>query len=554
MFHSVQLFVDRARASLPDFRITSRNAAAVAELCDRLEGLPLAIELAAARASAMTPSQMLAHLGRRFEFLVSRKRGVAERHRTMRAAIDWSWRLLSPELQTFFARLSVFRGGWTAEAAEAVCDEPLALDHLAMLRECSLVQTDDRGSEMRFRMLETLREYGDEQLTSVERTLAQRRHWEFFLSLAEEAKPHLQGPDQLIWLDRLDAEHDNLRAALERLRDDPDGGDLGLRMCSTAMRFWHTRCNWTEGRTSLLAAIAHAGAQARTEARADALNLAGSFSMQLGDFTDARALCEQSLQIRRDLDNHAGIANSLNALSNIAVSLNDYATGRALLEEALPHSRDAGDRRVEARVLYSLGNTVSYQEDYEFAFRCLDASLSIHRSLGDTVEIARGLFGLGSSFAEQSKWPEAKEYLEEALGIQRDLGDAAGQAIALNWLATVFRNEGLLHRAEESLLESLTLGLRIGSRRVGLGTLENLVRLACAWSQYVRAARIYAAADDMSEAMGRSRQPNDRQIIEQLMAVMRLGMGDERLDQELQIGRAMTWEQAVAYALNSTND
>src|SRR5205823_9285839 len=206
LFESVRLFVDRAQAAKPDFRITNSNAPAIAELCDRLEGMPLAIELAAARALVLTPSQMLVQLGNRFEFLVSRKRGIAERQRTLRAAVDWSYRLLSPDMQRFFAQLYVFRGGWTLEAAEAVCEEPLALDMLAQLRECSLVSTQEGESGIRFRMLESLREYAEVQLSVEERASLRGRHADFFVAEAEEAETRLKGPEQALRLNRLQTE------------------------------------------------------------------------------------------------------------------------------------------------------------------------------------------------------------------------------------------------------------------------------------------------------------------------------------------------------------
>ena len=263
MYESVTLFVDRAQAVKPDFRVTNQNAAAVAELCDRLEGLPLAIELAAARAQVLTPVQMLAQLSRRFEFLVSRKRGVAERQRTLRAAVDWSYRLLAPDLQRFFARLSVFRGGWSVEAAEEVCDEPLALDFLAQLRECSLVLTEEVGGEIRFRLLEMLREYAAERLTAGEEELAARRHRSYYLDLAIRSEPKLTGPDPAEWLNRLEANVDNFRAALalrsvssrdgRALQSETDDPAIATRMslAVSLSRFWSIRGHSREGRRAV---------------------------------------------------------------------------------------------------------------------------------------------------------------------------------------------------------------------------------------------------------------------------------------------------------------
>jgi predicted ATPase/DNA-binding SARP family transcriptional activator len=212
---SVRLFVDRAQAVKPDFQVTKANAADVAELCKRLEGIPLAIELATARVQVLTPAQMIARFDERFDLLLNRKRGVASRHRSLRAALDWSYELLTPELQRFFAELSVFRGGWTLEAAEEVCQQPHALDYLTGLRECSLIATEEDEFGMRFRMLETLREYASGRLDPDRRAMLGQRHAEFYLALAERAEPELRGPKQAEWLKQLSIEYDNLQSVLD---------------------------------------------------------------------------------------------------------------------------------------------------------------------------------------------------------------------------------------------------------------------------------------------------------------------------------------------------
>jgi non-specific serine/threonine protein kinase len=261
--------------------------------------MPLAIELAAARAQVLTPTQMLSQLGKRFEFLVSRKRGVTERQRTLRAAIDWSYRLLPTELQQFFAGLSVFRSGWTAEAAEAVTGEPLALDYLAQLRECSLVLADDTGQEMRFRMLDTLREYAGEKLTEAGAVPAVRqRHAEFFLRFVEEG----QGIEQPGWLDRLDIENDNLRAALDYcLQDDSEAGaarvELALRLAGLLWRFWLRRGHWSEARRRLAAVLERTQNAAPTKVRAEALAGAGEFAYAQSDYAAAEDYWKQRLDV-----------------------------------------------------------------------------------------------------------------------------------------------------------------------------------------------------------------------------------------------------------------
>lgn len=247
---SVQLFLDRAQAVRPDYQITQANTEAMAQLCRHLEGIPLAIELAAAQAKVLTPSQMLGQLARRFDFLVSRRRDAIKRHRTLRSAIDWSHQQLAPELQRFFAGLSVFRGGWEIAAAETVCEESGAADYLMKLQENSFIVVEEYAGTMRFRMLETVREYAEQRLSETERTELLRRHADFFLQLAETAEPELGKLEQAEWLKRLEAEHDNIRAALECCKADEKCAD-GLQLASSLLRYWTGNGHPNEGRDFL---------------------------------------------------------------------------------------------------------------------------------------------------------------------------------------------------------------------------------------------------------------------------------------------------------------
>lgn len=246
-FASIRLFLDRAQAARPDFQITRENAATVAALCERLEGMPLAIELAAAWVGTLTVSQILVRLAHRFDLLTSRRKDLSARHRTLRAAIEWSYRLLPAELQPFFVGLSVFRGGWTLEAAEAVCAEPRALEYLPQLRERSLILAEETPSGMWFRLMETLREYAGEQLSEETRKTLKTQHLRFFLRFATEAQSHLHGPEQARWLEALEQQHDNLRAALEWSREEPAHIADGLRLASHLHFFWHVRGHLAEG-------------------------------------------------------------------------------------------------------------------------------------------------------------------------------------------------------------------------------------------------------------------------------------------------------------------
>jgi tetratricopeptide (TPR) repeat protein len=445
---SVALFVDRAQAVDADFQVTARNAAAVAGLCQRLEGLPLAIELAAARAGVLTPQEMLARLEDRFELLVSRQRRADPRHRSLRATLDGSYQLLSRELQRFFASLSVFRGGWTVAAAEAVCEAPRALEYLEQLRECSLVQATETAGEIRFHLLETLREYGAEQLAAEDRSGVARRHAEFFLALAETAEPGLTGADQELWLERLEREHDNLRTALAWSIESGEY-QFGLRLGGALEEFWHARAYSREGRDQLLRLLGQSGAEACTAARARALRVAGRFVGRL-DVETARALLEESLAIRRRLEDRAGSADSLEYLGWMVQRQGDLAGARALLGESLAIRRELSDQRGLASVLPVLALVALTQGDVPAARALLEESLAIRRELGDRRGILTVLCAMGELEAERS-------LLEEALATARELGDKELTARALTRLGCAADGEDEYAAARALLEESLAI-------------------------------------------------------------------------------------------------
>ena len=532
---SVHLFVDRAQAASPDFQVTKGNAAAVAELCNRLEGIPLAIELAAARAQMLTPAQMLTQLKRRFDFLVSRKRDVAERHRTLRAAIDWSSHLLSPELQRFFARLSVFRGGWTLEAAEAVCfaedtriqgykdangDSPSAslhpcipasdpLDLLAQLRECSLILSEERGQEMRYRMLETLREYAGELLSDDERVELSRRHAQYFLKLAEQAEPELEGPHEALWFARLDAEHDNLRAALEWCHAADDEIEVDLRLSATLMHFWYVRGYISEGREHLAIALSRATPASVSRERVKALYAAGVLAFCQNDYKSARAFHEESLIISRQLGDMGDIALSLNRLGLVAFHQGDVVAAKVLLERAL----------------------------------------AIRRELGNKQDIAPSLNNLGHVARRQGNLALARSYYEESLTLFREIGHDEGIADSFSGLGQVAHNQGDWVQASGLFREALMMFLKIGHRRGIAGQLLLLGVLLSGQGQAEQAARLLGAAAALCEAVGSPLNPYQQMEHEALLTTLRKALGEPALTIAYEAGRTLSWEEAAADAL-----
>ncbi len=581
-FESVRLFVDRAQAAKPDLRITNSNAPAVAELCDRLEGIPLAIELAAARALVLTPSQMLAQLGNRFEFLVSRKRGIAERQRTLRAAVDWSYRLLAPDLQRFFAQLFVFRGGWTVEAAEAVCEEPLALDMLAQLRECSLVTTQESESRIRFRMLESLREYAEEQLSEEERADVQRRHADYFLATAENRS-------QVMWQTRMETEHGNMQAALRWLQTADGGAQPGLRLASALLWFWAHRGHWGEGRNWFEAVLAKQGAEGRTLARANALHGAGKIACFQADYAQARAYYEESLTIlqvfgdrlrtdyvlhglgevayyvgdvalarslfaqglaiRREKDDRWAIFSSLYGLGLVASVETDLALARSYFEESLTILQVFGDRDRTAPLLNALGDVAYYLGDYVRAQPYFEDSLAISRESGNQYFTACALNRLGMVACAQGDYVRARSYQEESLTIQQEVGDRRGIAHSMHCLGIVAFREGDFALARSMFVTAFAIRQETGDRITIAYALKTSADLAAAQGEMEIAARLWGAMANLREATGSPLPPNEREEFDRRVAESQAALGETAFAAAWEAGRAMTWEQAVAYAL-----
>ena len=514
LYESVQLFVDRAQAVRPDFQLTTSNAAAISELCDRLEGHPLALELAASRAQALSPAQMLAQLANRFSFLVTRKKDIATRHRTMRAAIDWSYDLLSPELRQIFAQLAVFRGGFTLEAVESVCDEPLALDYLAQLRECSLIVTREEGEETRFGMLETLREYAGERLTGDERTELSRRHALYFLEMAEQAGPQLTSGEQGTWLECLTREHENLRVALQSTLDAEDGAALenALRAASALERFFLVKNHLREGREWLHKLLNHPQTATSGEARAKALTTAAALAYFQSDLAATEQLASESLEVSRAFGYVKSHATALNLIGIAAMDRGDYQRARSLLEECEPMLRALNNSSSLGALLNNLGNVLWELENLGVARAAHEEALSIRRMAGDEYGIASSLSNLGNLAVDQNDAPAARAYLHEAL-----------QRLYV-----------------------------LANKRLGAICLEGLAALVATEKQFERAVQLHGAAKALREANGVPNPVEERQKHEHELAEIRKTLGAKSFAAVWEAGQAMTWEQALDYALASS--
>ena len=552
---AVALFAQRVQALQPDFRLTAANARTVAEICIRLEGLPLALELAAVRTRILSPQAILARLAHRLQLLTSGTRDLPVRQQTLRAALGWSYDLLDAEEQRLFRRLAVFAGGCTLEAAQAVCtpaDDRTtdALDILASLVDKSLVQSVlQPDGEPRFRMLETIREYALEQLAaSGELETTQRHHAAFFMTLAEEAEPQLTSAARGAWLDRLEAEHDNLRAALAWSRLQP-GGDTGLRLAGACWWFWHLRGHVSEGRRWLESLLELPGSQEHTAARAKALYGAGGLAWVQGDYGSARSLVEESVALWQRLGDTRGLAYSLTIMGLVVDDQGDHARARALYKASVELFRAVEDSWGRAWSLFCLGRAALVAGDGAMTRSRYEESLAIFRQVGDTWAIALVLNNLAGVALVQGHDDAAGALFEEGLALLREAGDKWAVAMALSGLGRVAFRQGDHRRATARYAESLALRWDVAGKRGIAGCLIGLAEVAGALGEHERAARLVGAAASLLDAIGTPVWPVDRAQFDHAVAAARAGLGEDAFAAAWAAGRALPLDQAVGYAL-----
>lgn len=511
---SVQLYVDRARAVRPDFSLTLENASAVAAVCRLLDGSPLALELAASWVRLLPPRAMWERLTRQsgrsagISALETRRPDVPARHHSLRAALDWSWRLLKPAEQRLLRQVSVFRGGWTLEAAEAVCGEPDSLALLSSLLQASLVRvSEEKNGEARYSLLETVRQYAREQLEDAgDLDGCRARHTDYFLSLTLAAK--LDGPAQVPELNRLETEHDNLRAALDHCRDDPASAEKGLTLAAALLPFWRARSYLKEGEERTLALLQSPLAAGPTAARASALNCAGMLAMLQAAYDRAAAYHKEAREIFCTLEDAGGEAAALHGLGNVAHFNQDYPAARTLFEAALAR-RQPGDTAGLAASWHSLGGLALREGSHAAAMDCYARALCLRRRLGDTLGVAGTLGGLGQVALAQHDLAGAAEHTRECLR----LFHAAGQ----RWTASL--------------------------------CLDVLSRIAFALGQPEREIRLLAAALTVRERSGFAVPPAERDAKQKHVTEMRVLLGDAVFEAAWAEGQALTWDEAAAYAL-----
>jgi predicted ATPase/serine/threonine protein kinase len=554
-YPAVALFVQRAIAAKPDFVLNRENASAVTEICARLDGLPLAIELAAARVKVLSPSSLLARLASRFQLLTGGARDLPQRQQTLRAAMDWSYDLLNAAEQRLFRRLSVFVGGCNLEGVEAVCDTKGdlnldLLDGMASMVDKSLVQQAERtNDETRFVMLETIREYALEKLqASREEALTKRAHAAYCLVLAEEEASEPSGAEGTEWLERLALEHDNFRAGLEWLTQTGDS-EWGLRLGSALFRFWETHEYLTEGRDWLGKLLKLAGAAGPAKARVRALFAAGVLAAEQGDYASAETLISESQNIARQLGDNKGVAVSLNALGVLARDGGNVAAAHVLFEESLALWRDLGDLKAVARALSNLANVVKLQADYARALSLYTECLSIFRGLGDRTGVALSLNYQGDVARDQGDSAAARTLYEQGLAIFRDLGDRWGIAGTLADLGSLAREQQDYQRAHAFYRESIIIFRQLDHKRGIARLLECFACLAAAQFQAERSLRLAGAAAALRQNIGAPLTPAEQTKLEASLEPSRCAMTNTAGETAWLEGNSLPAEKAVEEVL-----
>jgi tetratricopeptide (TPR) repeat protein len=551
-YEAVRLFVQRARAVKPDFSITNESAPAVAEICVKLDGLPLAIELAAARIKMLPPRAMLQRLSSRLKLLTGGARDLPERQRTLRATIEWSFALLDEGEQLFFARLAVFSGGRTLEAIEAICDAEgdLPVDSFdgvsSLLGKSLLRQEEGPDGEPRFVMLETVHEFAHEKLQeSGEAEEIKRAHAQYFRTLAEDANPELKGANQLQWLERLEAEHDNMRAALSWALERREA-ELALRLGGALWWFWSVRGYYGEGRRWLEEALA-IEVRVPPEVRAMALAGAGMLAWQRGDLQRGEEASEEGLEL---LAHEASEAKLwlLTCSAWVAYSSERHERAMQLFEERLVLSREMSDTWWPANSLLALA-TVTHAHDPDRATEFFEESIDLFRKQGDKYSLANGLNNLGSLVCAQGDPVQAAQLTEEAVVLYKELSTRGGVSMGLYNLGWMALLQDDLGRAAELYRESLSLSWEVGLNQLVQSALEGFALVAGARGEAQRAARLWGAAQTLQEAKNVPRDSDFLAEADARISLVRSGMGDEVWEEAWRKGRAMRLDEAVSYAL-----
>ncbi len=593
-YEAVRLFQERAARSHPGFSVTPTNAVAVVQVCHRLDGIPLAIELAASRVKVLSVEQIAARMDDRFRLLAGSSRTVVPRHQTLQATMDWSYALLPDEERVLLRRLAVFAGGCTLDAVQAICvehdvTERNVLDLLTGLVDKSLLVVEEHGGQARYRLLETIRQYGRERLLEAGESGSVRdRHLEYFLGLAQQVDREIEEESIALgdWLNRVEAEHDNLRTALEWALEAKDT-EIAVQLAGALGVFWGARGYYGEGREWLDKALSRSSMTAST-LRAKALTRAGGLAIAQGDYLQARALLEDGLALNRQLEDKRGVGETLRVLGWVAYVQDDYPSATLLWEEGLALARELRNDRFIARSIERLGRIAMRQGDYARAKVAANESLALAQKLGDKRSIANALqllgivawnegdFGQATTLIEQSQilrgelgqkgdwaninilgqiayaqgdYARAEKLHEDCLAQSKEVGDKRGMAFACMYLGDVARQQRDYGRANMLIRQSLVFFREQSEKWLLARSLESMAKLACMQGKLERAATLFAAAANTRQTIGSPIMPSDRAEYDDHLATARVQLGKDRFSVVWTEGRGMTLEQAVEYAL-----
>jgi non-specific serine/threonine protein kinase len=549
-YSATNLFLQRGREVLRGFEVTEQNRAAVAEICTRLDGLPLAIELAAARLKLLSPQALLERLKTNSRLLAARRTDIPQRQQTLRQAIAWSNDLLSPHQQEFFRRLAVFSGGFTLEAAEIVAGEGKdVVDELAALVENSLLRRDADPASDRFALLETIREFAMELLQdSGEADALGRRHASWVKDLAETCEPLLRGPEAQAAMVQLQTEHANVRAAFAwclAAPGDASRGEVGLRIAGALWRFWCTGGHLREAQGWLSQLLAAFGARG-DGIEANARYAGGCVAEDLGDFAQARALYEEALRLWDHAGQKTRLSDAHIALGSIDTSQGDYAAATDHFQCALTLAQKHGDQRAVSVALSNLGSTAWAQGDYVRAREYHEGALTIRRQIGNRTGVAVSLTSLGLICSRLGDLTGANILYEESLSILRELGNQPGIAVCLNNLGEISYRLGEYESGEVMLWEALRIQYQIGDQLSLAYTLESLAAAAWLQGSGEAAVRFFAAAETLRETMGAPLPPPEQASNDKIILEVRIALGPEQFSALWTAAKTIPLEKIVA--------
>ncbi len=558
-FESVQLFVDRASATNPKFQLMDENASDVAQICRRLDGIPLALELAAARLRVFSTEEIAGRLDDRFSLLTGGSRTALERHQTLRALIDWSYELLSDDERRLFRLLSVFAGGWTFEAAEAICPDLDVLHLLTQLVDKSLVMadTDVQATSTRYHFLETIRQYAGEKLLEVaESGQVRARHMDFFLNFAEDAEFHLNGSHERDWILQLEADDDNLQTAFKWAME--NNVEKALRLGSALHHFWSRRGHVAEGHRLLREAVARVralppaqgdAARERNAILARALNAIGLLGFGKGDFLGAVQVFEEVVDLSRQIGEKRSLSQALSYLVNASVYLGFGERGYPRAEEALRLAREVGNKTWLGLALINMAGTVEMEHgDPKTAQAYGEEGLQLLKAQGNHWTFAYALLGMGRFAARQGNYAEARSRFEDCLPLFTKLNDRHRTIMVRSEVAHLERRQGHIAQAKSLYRETILQWQDLGHRAAIAHELECLAMIAKVQEEEQRAARLFGSAEALREDINTPMTPFERVEYDREVNDLHANMDEAVFAKAWAEGRAMSMEQAILLA------